>query len=191
MPPSGSGPARARRSRVDSESRAGTLDSGASEGPETHHRLDAANMDDPFDRARASFPTRVVPTARVLDLLQVTHDPEGVLAYQKAMLAGARFPPIAVVHFAGRYIIADGHKRFSAFLALAADEIVVEVWPWRRVAGDLFRQATRWWRRLWHVTVGSSGGTAAHRETRRFLRDTAVHLGRMVRSVWARLRLRG
>src|SRR5271157_5222909 len=145
-------------------------------------------MDAPFDRARASFPTRVVPTARILDLLQVTHDPENVLAYQKAMQAGARFPPIAVVHFAGRYIIADGHKRFAAFLALDANEIVVEVWPWRRVVGDLCRPAGRWWRRFWRVTLGSSGGPPAGLETRRFIRDTAVHLARMGRSVWARLR---
>jgi hypothetical protein len=145
-------------------------------------------MDGPFDRARAHFPTRIVPTARILDLLQVTHDPEGVQAYRQAMQAGALFPPIAVVHLAGRYIIADGHKRYSAFLALAAEEIVVEVWPWRRVAGDLFRQATRWWRRLWHVTAGSLGGPAARAEARRFMRDTAVHLGRMARSAWTRLR---
>jgi len=145
-------------------------------------------MDAPFDCARAAFPTRVVPTARIVDLLQVTHDPENVLAYQKAMQAGELFPPIAVVRFAGRYIIADGHKRFGAFRALERDEIAVEVWPWRRVAGDLGRQAGRFWRRLWHVTVGSSGRRPATGERRRFVRDTAVHLSRMARSVWGRLR---
>ncbi len=145
-------------------------------------------MDGPFDRARASLPTLVVPMARILDLLQVTHDPENVHAYQMAMRAGDVFPPIAVVRFAGRYIITDGHKRFAASRALGVDAIAVEVWSWRRVAADLGRQAGRWWRRLWRVTVESTHGPAARRETQRFIRDTAVHLARVARSLWARLR---
>jgi hypothetical protein len=94
-----------------------------------------------FDAARATSPTALVPVARVLDLLPLSHAPERVEEYRRAMEAGARFPPISVLRLGSTWVIADGHKRFAAFSALGPSAILVEVWGPRRFLADQWRQA--------------------------------------------------
>jgi hypothetical protein len=101
-----------------------------------------------FDPARALLPVRLVPVARVVDLLAVSHAPDRIAAYRAAMQAGERFPPIAVLPFAGRYWIADGHKRWSAYRALGAREVWVELWTARRWLRDQGRQVAGTGRRI-------------------------------------------
>lgn len=101
-----------------------------------------------FDPARAELPVLWVPVDRVVDLLAVPHAPERIAAYRTAMLAGERFPPIAVLPFAGRYWVADGHKRWSAFRQLGACEVPVEIWTGRRWVRDQARQVAGTGRRL-------------------------------------------
>lgn len=96
---------------------------------------------DPFDAARASAPTVIVPLERVVDLLAAEpHAPDRVAAYRAAMLSGAQFPPISVVTWGARYLVADGHKRLAAYTALGPQDIRVEVWSWRRWWWDQARQ---------------------------------------------------
>ena len=88
-----------------------------------------------FNPALAAFPTRRVPIDRVVDLLPVSHAPERIDEYRRAMQRGERFPPIAVVRFAGRFC----RRRTQALQRLppaAGDEIVVEVWTRRRWLRD-------------------------------------------------------
>src|SRR3989442_5056784 len=128
-----------------------------------------------FDSVRATSPTRMVPLSQVVDLLQVTHAPERVAEYRKAMEDGKRFPPIAVVALGTRLIIADGHKRFAAYKTLPVRRILVEVWTMRRCLQDLacqsLRQATRGWRIL--LRTGLDAGARA--ETFRYLRSQLAH----------------
>lgn len=106
-----------------------------------------------FDPARAALPARRVPVARVVDLLAVPHAPDRVAAYRAAMLAGERFPPISVLPFAGRFWIADGHKRWTAYRALGASEVWVELWTVRRWLRDQGRQVAGTGRRLGRALV--------------------------------------
>lgn len=101
-----------------------------------------------FDPERALLPARRVPVARVVDLLAVPHAPERVAAYRAAMLAGERFPPISVLPFAGRFWIADGHKRWSAYRELGTAEVWVELWTARCWLRDQARQVAGTGRRL-------------------------------------------
>ena len=71
-----------------------------------------------------------------------------IAVYRAAMLAGERFPPISVLPFAGRYWIADGHKRWNAYRALGAREVWVELWTVRRFLRDQGRQVAGTGRRL-------------------------------------------
>lgn len=96
---------------------------------------------DPFDATLAEFSTRELPLEHVVDLLAISHAPERVAAYRDAMRRGARFPPVSVLPVAGYLVVADGHKRLSAYRALGYPHIVVEVWPWRRFVRDQIRQA--------------------------------------------------
>jgi len=103
---------------------------------------------DCFDPAAAELPVCRVPANRVVDPLAVSHAADRVAAYREAMLAGARFPPIAVLPIAGRFWVADGHKRWSAYRTLGASEVLVEVWTVRRWLGDQLRQVAGTGRRL-------------------------------------------
>lgn len=94
-----------------------------------------------FDAALATSPTALVPVARVVDLLPLSHAPERVEEYRRAMQSGARFPPISVLRIGRRWVIADGHKRFAACAGLGPGTIVVEVWGPRRFLADQWRQA--------------------------------------------------
>lgn len=153
-------------------------------------------MNDPappcFDPALARGPTRVLAVSDVIDMLEVEHAPEHVERYREAMSRGERFPPVAVVRLAGRYFLADGHKRFAAFRRLGGHEsIVVEIWSiprwsrdqWgqlRRKAGlqiDLLRRAVR--------------EPAARAETRALLGHYGAHWRRIGRSLAEKIRRRG
>jgi len=97
---------------------------------------------DPFDPALAASPTAVVALSRIVDPLGRTpHDPYRIEAYRNEMLAGTHFPPISVVTFGSRYLVADGHKRLAAYAALGRPDIRVELWSWGRWLRDQGRQA--------------------------------------------------
>lgn len=106
-------------------------------------RLIGPAIVDPFDATQASAPTVIVPLDRVVDLLGAEpHAPERTAAYRAAMLSGAQFPPISVVTWGARFLVADGHKRLAAYAGLGSQHIRVEVWSWRRWARDQARQLT-------------------------------------------------
>ena len=87
---------------------------------------------DPFDASLAESLTRVLPLALVVDPLgPVPHAAACVESYRAAMARGDRFPPIAVVPWGRRYLVADGHKRLAAYHALGPSHVRVEVWTWR------------------------------------------------------------
>lgn len=96
---------------------------------------------DPFDSALAVSPTIVVARSRILDPLGLRpHDIPRIEAYRRGMLSGARFPPVSVVKWGPRYLVADGHKRWAAYAALGRPHVRVELWTWRRWARDQARQ---------------------------------------------------
>jgi hypothetical protein len=93
-----------------------------------------------FDPDLAAFATVTLPCAEVIDLLAVTHAQARVDEYRSRMAAGDRFPPVSVLRVAGRYLLADGHKRFAAYRGLGHTHIDVEVWPLWRWLQDQARQ---------------------------------------------------
>ncbi len=96
----------------------------------------------PFDPSLARTRADRVALRRVVDPLgRVPHDPARVDAYRAAMLAGERFPPIAVVRVGPWYLVADGHKRLAAFATLNEPELVVDHWSWSDWSRDQWRQA--------------------------------------------------
>lgn len=99
----------------------------------------------PFDPGLATYRTIVLPCRAIVDLLPLSHVPERVAQYGHRMRSGDRFPPISVIRLFGRHVIADGHKRFSAYLTLNEPCIVVEVWP-----------LGRWLRDQWDQAVGNA-----------------------------------
>ena len=128
------------------------------------------NTRDCFDPRLAPHPTRVVATAEVIDPLPVTHAAEVIAAYRDAMRRGAHFPPVSVVRLAGRYFVADGHKRFSAYRQLGGREIAVEVWPWRRWLRDQAGQLGRSTR----AQAGLLAGAIVDRRARHAARHQVV-----------------
>ncbi len=138
-----------------------------------------------FDAAGAQGPTRVLRVQEIVDLLPISHAPERIEEYRLAMQRGDRFPPIAVVRCGRRFFIADGHKRFSAYLELQRDEIVVEIWPPRRWLRDQWQQFVSKTRQQVRV-LGRGGRTPqARREAARLLWDTVGHWRRIWRSLRA------
>lgn len=144
--------------------------------------MDQPDTADPFDPSLARFPTRVVALERVLDLLHVSNAPDLVLQYRMAMERGARFPPVSVVAVLGRYVIGDGHKRFSAVRGLPVASVVVEVWPLWRLGADLLAQA-KITLHEWHRATVALLTRGSTRELGGLLRATVVHWWRIVRSV--------
>jgi hypothetical protein len=142
----------------------------------------------PFDPGLAALPTRVVPIRKIVELLTVTNAPALVLQYRAAMLSGARFPPIAVLSVAGRFVLTDGHKRLSAFRALGQVDIVVEVWPLQRLARDLWRQSRVQQRRIWSLLVRIPREGTARDEAVEMAREEVAHWRRIARSLWVNLR---
>jgi hypothetical protein len=143
--------------------------------------------DECFDPALATAPTRVVPVQAVIDLLHVTHAPERVGEYRRAMQRGERFPPIAVVPLAGRLVVADGHKRLTAYKGLPVREIVVEVWTIRRLLRDQWRQFRTKTAQQWRVLSRGPRDRDARREAVRLVRDTLRHWKRIGVSLSSRL----
>ena len=94
-----------------------------------------------FDVTQAAYPVRVVPLGRVVDLLPISHAPERVGEFRRLMAAGHRFPPIAVIRVARRWLVADGHKRLTAYAGLGEPRIAVQVWTYRRWLRDQWDQA--------------------------------------------------
>jgi hypothetical protein len=138
-----------------------------------------------FDPRLAEHPTATVRVGEVIDLLEVSHAPERIEEYRRAMLAGGRFPPVSVIRLAGRLFIADGHKRFQAFRALGADEITVELWSKRRWLGDQWRQLARKTRSQGSLLLRLPHDAEARAGARRLFWDTVGHWRRLVASLRA------
>jgi hypothetical protein len=100
-------------------------------------------------------------------------------------LRGDRFPPIAVVRCGRRFLIADGHKRFSAYRRLRRDEIVVEVWPLQRWLRDQWQQFARKLRQHARALSRSGRDRQARRDASRLAWDTIGHWRRIWRSLRA------
>ncbi len=100
------------------------------------------------------------------------------------MRDGARFPPIAVVRWGRRYLVADGHKRLEAYRGLAPAErgaaLVVEVWTWRRWLRDQLRQAGDNARKNGRIVRLS---LTDPKEARREIATTVAHWRRVGRSL--------
>ena len=136
-----------------------------------------------FEVADAEFPTRVVRIDEIVDLLAVSHAPERIAAYRDAMAAGVRFPPIAVLRCGRRYLIADGHKRFSAYRQLSAAPLPVQVWTLRRCLRDQWVQLRRKTRQQADVLRGGARDPVNRRAAHRLFWDTVGHWQRIVRSL--------
>ena len=138
-----------------------------------------------FDPAFAEYPTLTVAIGAVTDLLSVPHAPDVVSRYRDAMLAGSRFPPVSVIRFGRRLLLADGNKRLRAYRALAPATIVVEVWTLRRWLADQARQLRR---------NAAKNATILKRCARdpagalRLFRTTTAHWSRVARSLFGRTR---
>jgi len=126
--------------------------------------------------------------ADVVDLLEVTHAPERVADYRRAMERGDRFPPIAAVRLGGRFLLADGHKRLSAVRALAEPPgtIPVEIWNVRRWLADQAGQLRRKTRRQLSLLARSCVDPQARVEGTRLIADTVGHWRRIRRSLGLR-----
>ncbi len=133
---------------------------------------------------------KIVPAAEVIDLLEVTHAPERIEEYRQAMQRGDRFPPIAVLRVAGRYFVADGHKRLSAMKALGADEVEIEIWSGRRWISDQFSQFRHKTGQQLSILGRMPFDHAARRQAYRLFWDTVGHWRRVIASIPALLRRR-
>ncbi len=129
-----------------------------------------------FSPEKARGEPRRVRAAEVVDLLPLTHAPEVVQAYREALLSGDAFPPVAVVRLLGRWVIADGHKRWSAAASLGLDEVLVDVWPFRLLLADQFRQLAAGARKNGRFARGL---LFDREEARRIARDTLGHWRRV------------
>lgn len=141
-----------------------------------------------FDPQRAQWPTRKVGCDQVIDLLEVAHAPERVEEYRQAMQRGELFPPIAVVRFCGRYLVADGHKRFTAYKSLRSQDLIVEVWPLRRWLSDQRRQFAQGVRRQTVTLLRVALGQRNRAEAGEITRHVRQHWSRILRSLYARFR---
>lgn len=151
-------------------------------------RRSAPDYADCFDPALADFPTRILSLAQVVDLLHVAHRPDEIERFREAIECGDRFPPISVVHLAGRFFVADGHKRFSAYAALPVSEIVVQVWTMRRWLQDQWRQFRHKTRQQCRLAFRSLYDQRARAEAGRLVLDTIGHWRRIVVSLTTRPR---
>jgi hypothetical protein len=141
-----------------------------------------------FDPALASYPTRVLPLHEVVDLLELTHAPDVVQRYRDRMAAGDLFPPVCVIRLLGRWLVADGHKRYVAWAGAGEKEIVVEVWPLRRWLVDQLRQAARASRRNGRIVARLF---VDPNESYLLARATAAHWRRVALSLARRALRRG
>ena len=138
---------------------------------------------DCFDAALTAAPTLWLNVADVVDLLHVPNAPERIAEYRAAMGRGERFPPVAVVRLFGRFYLADGHKRFTAFRALGRDRILVERWSTRRWLGDQARQLAGKTAAQCGALLRSPYDPAARGRVRRLFWDAVGHWRRIARSL--------
>ena len=97
---------------------------------------------DPFEPSLATSRPLRVSVDRIVDpLASVPHNLQKIEAYRADMIGGARFPPIGVVRFGRHFLVADGHKRFAAFVTSGQPEVWVDVWTWTDWIRDQTRQA--------------------------------------------------
>ncbi|SRR6266540_2187430 len=136
-----------------------------------------------FDSALAEYRTVVLPCAEVIDLIPLSHAPERVAAYREQMCAGDRFPPVSVISLGGVYLLADGHKRFTAYRELGHADVVVEVWPLRRWLIDQWQQAAGNARKNMRIVVTAFSDPAA---AGRLLLTTLLHWRRVATSLMLR-----
>ena len=141
-----------------------------------------------FDPARAAHPTRLLRIEEVVDLLELTHAPEVIRGYRERMCTGDLFPPVSVVRLLGRWLVADGHKRYVAWAGLGEKEIVVEVWPLRRWLADQAGQAARNARKNGRIVTRLF---VDPRESLLLARATAEHWRRVALSLLRRALRRG
>ena len=143
--------------------------------PAHQHGLSAAPPWTPetcFDTSLARSPTRALPVSAVIDLLHVTHAPERIAEFREAMQRGESFPPVSVVRLAGRFFLADGHKRFSAYRSLPVRDIRVEVWSTRRWLHDQWRQLACKTAQQVRLAARMGFDPAARRQAARLAGDT-------------------
>lgn len=146
---------------------------------------DRSPIQNVFEPSFAEHPLRTLRIDDVIDLLHVSHWPQRVDEYRNAMRAGERFPPVAVVYFAGRPFLADGHKRFQAYRGLGATEIAVQVWPLRRWLADQSDQLRRSLRR-WANAAGGLLDPARRPQSVDALSQIVDHWKRIWRSLATR-----
>ena len=131
-----------------------------------------------FDGSRPGLCLREVHLDEIVDLLPLTHGEGTIEGYRSAMLAGDRFPPIAVFPMFGRYVITDGHKRFQAARPIAASPVVIEVWSFRRLLQDQWRQVRGNARKNARIVTSLFVRPS---ESWRLLRTTLLHWVRVAR----------
>ena len=141
------------------------------------------NLSHCFESGLASYPTRLLPIKRVIDLLHVTHSPMRVEEYRRAMLDGHRFPPVSVLRVGPYFLITDGHKRFSAYRSFCRPHILVESWTLAKWLSDQGQQLDRdlrtWVSALWR----SLYCRPARREVAQLARTRLAHYRRVGRSL--------
>ncbi len=141
-----------------------------------------------FDPGLAAHPTRELPVAEVVDLLELTHAAGRIREYRERMRAGDLFPPVSVVRLFGRWLVADGHKRYAAWRGLGSTRVVVEVWPVRTWLADQAGQAGRNARKNGRIL---SRLFVDPRESALLARATAGHWKRVALSLVRRASRRG
>ena len=129
--------------------------------------------------------------AEILDLFTATHAPERIESYRQAMADGEVFPPISVIQFGGRFVIADGHKRFRACRALGLGQITVELWPVSRLLADQYRQFRHKTRQIAMVLTRAARDPGGRQDAHRLYWDTVGHWKRIALSAAERARRLG
>lgn len=123
----------------------------------------------------------------IVDLLPLTHNENAIEAYRQRMAAGDEFPPIAVLPLFGRMVITDGHKRYQAARRVPLHRIRIEVWTWRDLAGDQWRQVRANARKNGRIARALFTNPS---EAVDLVRDTLVHWRRVGRCLALLLRER-
>ncbi len=133
-----------------------------------------------FDPTLAQLPTRALSLDDVVDVLTVSHSPERIAEYRARMRRGDRFPPISVIRLAGRFVVADGHKRLAAYRTLGEPEIVVEVWTFSRFMRDQWAQMRANAKKNRRILATSVSNPA---EAGRLVQSTLLHWKRVATSL--------
>ena len=143
-----------------------------------------AEMIRPFDTSFTPLETRAVPIHRIVDILHVTHAPDRIDEYRRAMLSGNRFPPISVIRMGRSFVITDGHKRFAACRAIGITTLDVELWTAGKLVADQIAQARRYSRLWWRTLSGLHRGRRARRQAWALVKSTLFHWWRVAVSLW-------